>query len=924
MTNERPAALAAGLRNFVLLSQDGRAFETASARDVFTKTADIPVLICNRALLKARLGNRMPKTTLDILELFAFVRPAVPCIPTTREIAAFLGLPAPVNAYEEAQALFRITHVLLKQAASFCAEERQAALPLAAAMTQSGGWIWGYDVLTALGADPDAMGLSGLTGFAVWERLPEWTESAPEEPPGSQPVSDSETVDRLAQLLSRAPGGTIPAPGAPENRAEQIAYAKTAAKAFNPRKDAGIPVAVLAEAGTGVGKTLGYVSPASVWCDKNAGSVWISTYTRNLQKQLDNELTRLYPDPQVKRRSVVIRKGRENYLCLLNYAEAVGRISANPALAVPLGLTARWISRTGDGDLNGGDFPGWLTDLLGQRGVAALADRRGECVYGQCPHFRKCFIEKIMRRSRHAKIVVANHALVMTQLAGCTEDTVLPVRYVFDEGHQLFNAADTIFSAEISGMEGVEMRRWLLGAEDARSGSRTRGLKRRIEDLTLLNPDIAALTEEVADTARFLPRSGVLSRLKNHTPQGVFEQFLMQLYRQVLARSEKSDAFHSLECAPRPVDDDLKAAAVRLYGDVKLLEAKAGALAALIDRHLDKEAANMETADKQRCFSVLRSLRKVIVEPLSVWRVMLEQLETKTPPDFVDWLEISRTDGIDADVGYHRHWIDPTFPFAHVLSNTAHGVLVTSATLKDKSGDSAKDWANAARRTGLAHFRMPGLPFELTEDSIPSPFDYAANARVFILTDVDKNSADQVAAACRELFIAAQGGGLGIFTAIARLRAVYARIREPLAEAGLPLLAQHVDTVNMSTLLDVFKAEEDACLLGTDAVRDGIDVPGRSLRLLLFDRVPWPRPDIAHRARKEAYGGAREEYNLMIVRMKMAQAFGRLIRKKDDRGVFVMLDRAVPSETLTAFPEGTPVEKVGLKEAVRRIKEFLS
>ena len=49
MTNERPAALAAGLRNFVLVSQDGRAFETVSVRDIFIKTAETPVLVCNRA-----------------------------------------------------------------------------------------------------------------------------------------------------------------------------------------------------------------------------------------------------------------------------------------------------------------------------------------------------------------------------------------------------------------------------------------------------------------------------------------------------------------------------------------------------------------------------------------------------------------------------------------------------------------------------------------------------------------------------------------------------------------------------------------------------------------------------------------------------------------------------------------------------------
>ncbi|MBQ8345980.1 MAG: ATP-dependent DNA helicase, partial [Alphaproteobacteria bacterium] len=140
--------------------------------------------------------------------------------------------------------------------------------------------------------------------------------------------------------------------------------------------------------------------------------------------------------------------------------------------------------------------------------------------------------------------------------------------------------------------------------------------------------------------------------------------------------------------------------------------------------------------------------------------------------------------------------------------------------------------------------------------------------------------------------------------------------------AGLPLMAQHIDTVNLQTLLDIFKAQEESCLLGTDAVRDGIDVPGKSLRMIVFDRVPWHRPDIAHKARKAAFGEAGEAYNLMLVRMKLRQAFGRLIRKKDDKGVFVLLDRAVPSETLTAFPEGTTVEKIGLKEAVESIKEF--
>jgi ATP-dependent DNA helicase DinG len=178
-----------------------------------------------------------------------------------------------------------------------------------------------------------------------------------------------------------------------------------------------------------------------------------------------------------------------------------------------------------------------------------------------------------------------------------------------------------------------------------------------------------------------------------------------------------------------------------------------------------------------------------------------------------------------------------------------------------------------------------------------------------------------VAAAYRVLFLAAQGGALGLFTAIARLKAVYQRIAAPLETAGLSLLAQHVDGMDTSTLIDIFRAEEDACLLGTDAIRDGVDVPGRSLRLIVFDRVPWPRPDILHKARRAAFGGAR--YDDMLTRLRLKQAFGRLVRRADDSGVFVLLDPMMPSRLAGAFPDGVTMERVGLKEAVERTAAFL-
>ena len=207
-----------------------------------------------------------------------------------------------------------------------------------------------------------------------------------------------------------------------------------------------------------------------------------------------------------------------------------------------------------------------------------------------------------------------------------------------------------------------------------------------------------------------------------------------------------------------------------------------------------------------------------------------------------------------------------------------------------------------------------------------SPFDYPASTRVLIVRDVRRDDAEQIAAAYRELFVAAGGGALGLFTAIGRLRAVHQRIAPAIEAAGLPLYAQHVGGMDAATLVDIFRAEEHSCLLGTDAVRDGVDVPGRSLRLIVFDRVPWPRPDILHRARKEAWkraGGGNNAYDDMLARLRLKQAYGRLIRRATDRGVFVMLDSRLPSRLLGAFPPGVPIARVGLAEAVAQVREFV-
>jgi ATP-dependent DNA helicase DinG len=227
------------------------------------------------------------------------------------------------------------------------------------------------------------------------------------------------------------------------------------------------------------------------------------------------------------------------------------------------------------------------------------------------------------------------------------------------------------------------------------------------------------------------------------------------------------------------------------------------------------------------------------------------------------------------------------------------------------------DWVGAIRRSGAPHLDTQPL---LT--NAESPFDYAANAEVLIVTDVKKGDLAGLAGAYARIIEACGGGVLGLFTAIRRLRAVHGRIADRLARNGLPLYAQHVDPIDTGTLVDIFRDDPRSSLLGTDALRDGVDVPGQSLRCGVMEQVPWPKPSILHRARRAANGGS--AHDDAIIRARLAQAFGRLIRSKDDRGHFVVLSPAFPSRLLAAFPKGTPVVRCTLDEALQRLAAGLS
>lgn len=880
----------------VWIAMPGSAPEAVSRGEAIRRAADTPHLMLNAPVVSSRLGLG-ELVGLDLLELFAFIHPARFAVPTPGGLAIALGIDPP-GQDSDAGFLHRAAAALLETADDPAWPARHGAWNILQILSRQ-RWPWAAHLARRI-RKPERPERS------VFTALPKWEDAAARPAPHAITLTTAAVDARLTAMLGS---------GA-ERRDGQRAYAEAVTAAFQPRRIAGAPNMVLAEAGTGIGKTLGYLAPASGWAIAADGAVWLSTFTKALQRQLDQEAARAYPDAAEKRQKVVVRKGRENYLCLLNLEDAVQGGFANRA-QVFAQLAARWAEYSRDGDMVGGDLPGWLPALFGRSSFSGLTDRRGECIHAGCPHYRICFIERATRASAAADLVIANHALVMVNAVRGRAEGAAMTRLVFDEGHHLFDAADATFAVELTGREAVELRHWLLGPdrasrEGSRSAGRRRGLAARLAELAGYDDEGADAIDKVVAAARVLPAEGWLGRILDAQPEGAIETLLAAVRAQVLARADgkAADAGYGLETEIAAVLPAVIDAAAGAAAALAKLASPMAALEARLQAMLDDPPDWLDGGGRARVEGAAAGLR-LRCQTVAAWTGLLARLGGAADPDYVDWFAVARSDGRELDIGVHRHWLDPMRPFAKAVLEPAHGVLVTSATLRTRAMHDSDDdgWASAEARTGARQLLLPPTRFAAI-----SPFDYARNARVLIVTDIKRGDMAGLAHAYRSLIEAAGGGTLGLFTAIARLRAVHARIADPLARAGLALYAQHVDPIETGTLVDIFRAEPRASLLGTDALRDGVDVPGASLRLVVMEGVPWPRPTVLHAARRAVNGGTAHDDAVAMGRL--AQAFGRLIRRADDRGCFVLIGPAVPSRLLGAFPPGTPIDRVCLDDAV--------
>ena len=309
----------------------------ASRGEAIARAAETPHIILNAPLVGQRLGYP-DLSGLDLLELFAFLHPARFAVPTAAGLSKALGLVPPDSEAGAAAALKRIADRLLAVLDDSDWLEREGAWTSNATLHRLG---WGWAPLIGSRLERPERGERML--FA---RLKQWEEAAERPPPRTVLVDPADARAKLDQLTGRI-----------EPREGQKAMAEAVTSVFAPRRAKDLPNVLLAEAGTGIGKTLAYLAPASLWAEQAGGAVWVSTFTKALQRQLDAEGPKLFADPEERKRKIVIRKGRENYLCLLNLEDALQGAFAGRA-AILAQLVGRWAAYSKDGDMVGGDLPG--------------------------------------------------------------------------------------------------------------------------------------------------------------------------------------------------------------------------------------------------------------------------------------------------------------------------------------------------------------------------------------------------------------------------------------------------------------------------------------------------------------------------------------------------------------------------------------
>jgi ATP-dependent DNA helicase DinG len=638
-----------------------------------------------------------------------------------------------------------------------------------------------------------------------------------------------------------------------EPRPQQLEMARKTARALEDNR----PLVI--EAGTGTGKSLAYLVPAALWAKANKAKVAISTYTRALQTQL------LTSDLPLLRAgglevSYAVLQGRNNYACRRRLALADQEDQGEPVdVRYDLDSMINWAKAAADG--NRADLPFTVEPALWER----VHSDSQLTLSVRCPHYSECFYYKARRTAAASDLIVVNHALwladrVLTSQLG---RGILPkvARVVLDEAHHLEDAATGAGSNRLTALA---VRRAILPLLDARrrkgalhrmmvgpgspkgplSADARAALEKRVtiahSTLEPLASTVQHLAQQIADNG--LTQDGQAQRITNS-----FEQ--TAAWNDSVAPDVRHLA-HELTRATEDLD-----AITKIFDDVKLDE-----------RH------------SQPMLDVRRAHAR-LTDHATIARAFLEPTEGR-----VRWIEPTGKRRKDMGAAVCAAPIDVGPMLHRILWEPLPGTISTSATLSV-----ANRFIYWQKRHGLT---------EAETSLIPSPFDHSTQAVLGLPRDLPIPDHPDWMPTIEKTVIEAieisDGGAFVLCTSYAMVR----RLSQALSQANphRPILTQ--GGYGRHRLLERFRDNERAVLVGTDSFWEGVSVRGRGLRLVVIPRLPFRVPtDPLRQARhEEARAKGRDPfmaYSLPEAVIKLRQGYGRLIRSSTDRGAVLLLDRRI-------------------------------
>ncbi|HET6797424.1 MAG TPA: helicase C-terminal domain-containing protein [Gemmatimonadales bacterium] len=646
----------------------------------------------------------------------------------------------------------------------------------------------------------------------------------------------------------------------------------------------------LLEAGTGVGKSFAYLVPALAWARANGERTVVSTNTINLQEQLvgkDLPLLRSALTSDDYSPTFALLKGWRNYLCLARMHQAVSAqrtLLEQDKLDELLGI-AEWAGHTADGTLS--DLPVTPSSEVWDE-VSAEPDL---CTRLKCPHFDRCFLFRARRRAAEADVVVVNHHLLAADLSvrqssdNWQEAAVLPPyrRLILDEAHHLEDVAAAHLGTQVTSRA---VRRLLARFE--RNG---RGLGPTLAHELSSHSDLLSRASLDLVEQRLFPAIGDARRAS--------ETLFLRLYHKLDdapgGQLRLSEAFDHDPIWDEGLRFDLDAT----LGAFRMLRETVEIIA---DRLSQAEQSERRAQLLQELRGVMRRLDGISDGLNRSLRPAAGGAPT------VRWMERNPR---GQSVTLSAVPLDLAPVLRQLLFDRLETVILTSATLA-----AGGEFEFLQSRLGLSGDDSPVTVREI----FASPFDFPSQCIFGVPDDLPEPREDEpahgaaVVQVVRDLAYASDGGMFVLFTSHVALRRAALELRAGLGERW-PILVQ--GEAPRDALLRRFRQAENAILLGTDSFWEGVDVPGRALRALILNKLPFKVPSeplTAARLERLAEEGMDGFMSYLVphAALKLKQGFGRLIRTREDTGVVVLLDSRVVTKRygqllLTGLP---PAERI--------------